>query len=298
MMTRYEMLSDVSRLPLRARRRMLRLFWSTLRLTGKLPELGVDNILKYALHLSASEAMRIEREIVYQDMIVAAEWAAILKRNRQGLERDSETISFPEYDLLEQASQSGKPLIFAPIHMGCFALPFARIMFDHFRGRRMLILRAREDRPEETLAMQRVSEIGVDMRFLNVNDKQNYFDAVRFAKDGAVIVTFVDLPASYGGPARVNLFGKPARLAMGIGSLARLIEATVIPLSVHSSVGGDVVNVGRAFETYMKGPEEKARVATIVRRHIEDSIRPSPEQWHMWPRLNEFMDTEMQEEAA
>jgi KDO2-lipid IV(A) lauroyltransferase len=298
MMAGHEMLSDISRLPLRVRRRALRLLWSTVRVTGKLPVFGVENILKYVLHLSNSEARRIEHEIVYQDMIAIAEWGAVLKRSRHGLERDFDAISFPDRGVLEQASRSGSPVIFAPMHMGCFVLPLARIMLDHFADRRMLILRSREDRPEETRAMQRISEFGIEMRFLNVNAKQKYLDAVRFAKDGAVIVSFADLPASYGGPERVNLFGKPIQLAMGIVALARLTEATVIPLAVHSSVDSDVVNIGRPFECYQKGPAEKARIASILRRHIEDNIRETPEQWHMWPRFDEFLDTEMLGEAV
>jgi len=292
------LLSDVAQLPGKARRRTLRLFWKVLRLTGNLPDIGVTENLKYMLHLSNAEAQRVEEEIVFQDLIVGAEWLATLRRNHEELWQDSALISIPGREVLDDVGRSGKPLIFAPIHMGCFAMPFAKIMFDHFRSRRMLILRAREDRPEETLAMRRVSEMGVDMRFLNIHHKQSYFDAVQFAKDGAIIVMFVDLPASYGGAVRVNFFGKPIRLAMGIGSLARLTGATVIPLSVHSTVQGDVVNVGRAFETYEKGPEEKERVATIVRRHIEDSVRDSPEQWHMWSRLHEFLEPGPEEEAA
>jgi phosphatidylinositol dimannoside acyltransferase len=298
MMVGYEMLTDVARLPLKIRRRALRLWWRAVQVTGQMPVFGVENILKYVLHLSNSEARRIEHEIVYQDLIAMAEWAAILKRSRQGLEKDFDAISFSDSGVLEQAARSGNPIIFTPIHMGCFVLPFARIMVEHFADRRMLILRAREDRPDETRAMQRVSDFGIEMRFLNVNDKQKYLDAVRFAKEGAVIVSFADLPASYGAPASVDLFGKPIQLAMGIVSLARLTDATVIPLAVHSSVDGDVVNIGRPFETYQKGPAEKARIAAIMRRHIEDSIRESPEQWHMWPRFHEFLDAETLGEAV
>lgn len=298
MMAGYEMLSDISRLPLKVRRRALRVLWRASCVTGRLPVYGVEEILKYVLHLSNSEAARIDKEIVYQDMIARAEWGAVLKRSWQGLESDSASIHFPERGLLEQASRSGKPVIFAPIHMGCYVLPFARIMLDHFENRRMLILRAREDRPDETLAMQRISEIGIDMHFLNVNEKQKYLEAVRFAKDGAVIVSFADLPASYGGPERVTLFGKPIQLAMGVASLARLTGATVIPMAVHSSVEGDVVDIGRPFESYQKGLAEKARIASIMRRHIEDSVRETPEQWHMWPRFNEFLEPEMLGEAV
>ncbi len=263
-----------------------------------MPPLGLGQVLTYAIRVSSVEAARIDAEVQFQDLLSTLEWAAVLRRSKSDLICDIQTISFDNSSLLKQLSQSRKPVIFAPLHMGCFALPFAKLMFEYFADRPMLILRAREDRPEETLAMQRISEIGVDMRFLNVGRKQNFLEAIRFARAGAVIVTFIDLPASYGSPASVSLFGKPAGLAMGLPSLARVTGASVVPLSVQSSVNGDVVRIGRPFESYETGSVEKARVADIVRRHIEQAVLANPDQWHMWPRLNEFLDTEFISEAA
>lgn len=288
----------IAHLPLWARRRSLRAVWRLAVLSGRLPRLEVDRTLRDVLRVSRGEAARLAREIIYQDWIAIAEWAALTRRSVAAIRRDFEFIVFDGASVLARVARGGRPVILAPIHMGCYALPFARIMHDHFARRRMLILRAREDRHEETQAMQRVSEIGIDMRFLNVAEKQNYVDAVKFAKAGSVIVMFVDLPASYGGPMPVKLFGKPIQLAMGIGSLARLTEATVVPIAVHSSVSGDVVRVGDPFESYAKGPEEKYRIATLVRRHIEDSIRDAPEHWHLWPRFDEFLDYQSEYEAA
>ena len=168
MITASEILSDISRLPLRVRRRALRLWWSAARTTGRLPDPGVDDLLKYVLHLSNSEARRIGQEIVYQDMVASVEWSAVLKRTTQGFASDLEAASFPDCEVIAQASRGGNPVIFAPIHMGCFLLPFARIMLDHFKDRRMLILRAKEDNQQQTLAMQRLLDLGIEMRFLNV----------------------------------------------------------------------------------------------------------------------------------
>jgi phosphatidylinositol dimannoside acyltransferase len=298
MITASEMLSDISRLPLRVRRRALRLWWSAARTTARLPDPGVADLLTYVLHVSNSEARRIAQEIVYQDMVAGVEWGAVLKRSRTGFESDLETTFFPDREVIEQVSRDGNPVIFAPLHMGCFLLPFARIMLDHFKDRRMLILRAKEDNPQQTQAMRRLLDLGIEMRFLNVNDKSKYLDAIRFAREGAVMVSFVDLPASYGAPAPVTLFGRPIQLAMGIGGLARLTEATVIPMAVRSSVDGDVVNIGQPFQTYQKSPAEKLRIALVVQRHIEHSIRDTPEQWHMWPRFHEFLDLETRREAV
>jgi KDO2-lipid IV(A) lauroyltransferase len=291
-------LLGISRFPLRTRRRLLRAAWSAGRLTGRLPPIGVAGVLRDALRVSGAEAVRLEHEVIFHDWMTVLEWASLTSRATAALREDSELIRSESAATLARLARDGRPIILAPIHMGCFALPLARIMYDHFASRRMLILRAREDRHDETVAMRRVSEIGVDMRFLNVAEKQNYIDAVKFAKAGSIIVMFVDLPASYGGAAPVSLFGKSAQLAMGIGSLARVTDATVVPISICSTVRGDTVRVGRPFETFAKGHREKERIAGIVRLHIEESVRDNPAQWHMWPRFAEFLDNSVHDEAA
>jgi KDO2-lipid IV(A) lauroyltransferase len=291
-------LAGLARLSLPMRRRALRLIWSAGRLYRPQRVEGLRAVLQFAIRVSNAEGARLEAEIHFHDLMATLEWGAVLSRSKAALSRDLASIVIENESLLADLAATRKPIILAPLHMGCYALPFAKMMRDHFADRPMLILRAREDRVEETEAMRRISEIGVDMRFLNVADKQAYMDGVRFARAGAVIVTFVDLPASYGGAVSETLFGRPAQLAMGINSLARVTGADVVPLAVHSSITGDVVRLGRPFESFETGPAEKVRVAGLVRRHIEQSVLAAPEQWHMWARLDEFYAPATHREAA
>src|ERR1700753_2644298 len=145
MISACEISDDICRLPLRVRRRVLRVWWSAARSTGRLPDFGLDDLLKYVLHLSNAEARRVAQEIVHQDLLAGVEWSATLRRSPRGFAGDLATVSFADREIIEQASRARNPVIFAPIHMGCFLLPFARIMLDHFSDRRMLILRAKED---------------------------------------------------------------------------------------------------------------------------------------------------------
>jgi KDO2-lipid IV(A) lauroyltransferase len=223
-----------------------------------------------------------------------------LNRGVAQLRHDVARVAFDDEDLLVRLAEWKKPVLFAPLHMGCYALAFTQIMDRFFRGRRMLILRARDDREIETKVMQRVAETGCDMRFLKVADKADYVEAVRFARAGAVIVAFVDLPASYGGPIDVELLGQKATIAMGIDALARVAGATIVPICVSSTIHGDTVHVGRPFETAESGPAERRRVAQTLKRHIETSVAAHPLDWHMWTRFHEYLRDEPlgQTEAA
>lgn len=283
--------STLASWPLRRRRKALRLYWQAERLRGRLPEFGLTETLRDTLRLGTSVARALNQEAVFHDWLVSLEWLAILKRSTAELRADITNVALSDENILARLADDRRPVIFAPIHMGCFALGFAKIMDAYFPDRPMLILRAREDRPIETEAMRRVSEIGVDMRFLNISDKQAYVDAVRFARKGAVIVLFVDLPGGYGGAYRTKLLRRDVDLALGVDSLARLTEANVVPLHVASSALGDQVFFGRPFESLVSGPAEKARVASLVVRHIEQALLAAPEQWFMWQRLNEFLIT-------
>lgn len=276
-------------LPFALRRRGFRALWPARRLRHGRPTLGLAPVFERILRVSRAEARRLDAEALFSDRLVQLEWLSLLTRSHGAIRADIRRVALPERGLIEAIAAGTRPVILAPMHMGCFALAFAAIIDTLFTGRRMLILRNREDRPVETAVMQRIREVGVDMRFLNVNRKQDFLDGIRFARAGAVMVSFIDLPASYGAPFDTTLFGQPARIAMGIDHLARLTEATVLPLAITSTVSGDTVHAGQPFEVADASAETRRRVAEGVRRHIERSILRAPEQWFMWPRLDEFL---------
>lgn len=288
-------LALVAGLPLVLRRRAFQSAWFARRLRHGRQALGLAPVFERTLRVSRAEARRLDEAALFADRLVQLEWLAVLTRSHDALRADMRRVAIPERKLIETLASGAKPVILAPMHMGCFALAFAGMIDALFAGRRMLILRNREDRPNETAAMQRIREVGVDMRFLNVNRKQDFVDAIRFARAGAVIVSFIDLPASYGAPFRTTLFGKPAEIALGIDQLARLTEATVLPLAIASSVAGDTVHAGQPFEVADNSPETRRHIGESVRRHIERSILNAPEQWFMWPRLDEFLSEPVSE---
>lgn len=274
-------------LPLPTRRRALRAFWhvrSRVRPAG----LQLGPALRDVLRVGEREASRLDRDIAFQDTLTQLEWAALLVRSTRQLIADSRYVEILDGGALAQIAASGKPVVLAPLHMGNYVFGLAVAMKTFFPGRPMLILRAREDDAADTRVMERVREIGTEMRFLQVADKADYVEAVRFVRQGAVVIYFVDLPPTYGGPVDVTLFGRPMRLALGIDSLARTAGATVVPLSVASSLHGDRVSVGQPFEVVDTGRSERARVAGLIARHVERAIVRDPGQWHFWPRLEEF----------
>lgn len=143
--------------------------------------------------------------------------------------------------------------------MGAYVVGLAALMLRHFPGRPMLVLRQRDDMAMETEVIERLREVDVDVRFLNVGNRSDFLSAVRFAQKGAVIVVFCDLDPSYGAPAEMPMFGLPFRFAFGTDTLARLTGATVVPVATTMDDTGDTVRLGQPFEVWGTRPRSGRR---------------------------------------
>lgn len=281
--------SRIARLPLRQRRAALRLWWHVEKARGHVPGFGLADTFARLLRLPMREALETDREAVFHDWLASLEWLSLVDRPLEEIRRDIDRVEIDDEALFARLASWDKPILLAPLHMGCYPLGLARLMNTHFRGRKMLILRGRDDREAETHVMRRISELGCEMRFLQVKEKSQFLGAVRYARDGAVIVSFIDLPASYGTPCDVSLFDQPARIALGIDAFARLADATIVPLAVTSGLKCDTVRVGHPFDVPDGSPQTRAMVARTFVKHITTTVADHPAQWHMWQRIEEFM---------
>ncbi len=276
-------------LPLVWRRRAVRALVAGRRLLGRQAGDGFAATFESVLRLPRREALRLSREAVHHDLATEIEWCALHKRPVAAIQRDIDRVSVTDPAVMERVAATGRPVILAPLHMGAYVLGLAALMLRYFPGRPMLVLRQRDDMALETEVIERLREVDVDVRFLNVGNKSDFLSAIRFAQKGAVIVVFCDLDPSYGAPAEMPMFGLPFRFAFGSDTLARLTGATVVPLATTMAQTGDTVGLGQPFEVRGNAPEERAQVAGIMRRHIQAAIAARPEQWHLWPMLADYL---------
>jgi lauroyl/myristoyl acyltransferase len=241
------------------------------------------------LRLPRREALRLSRRAAHHDTASEIEWCALHTRSIAAIRRDIARVQVTDPAVMERVAATGRPVILAPLHMGAYVLGLAALMTRYFPGRPMLVLRQRDDMAMETEVIERLREVDVDVRFLNVSQRADFLSAVRFAQKGAVIVVFCDLDPSYGAPAEMPMFGLPFRFAFGTDTLARLTGATVVPLATTMDDHGDTIGLGQPFEVRGTAPEERAYVAGIMRRHIQAAIAARPEQWHLWPMLADYL---------
>ncbi len=283
----------VAALPLEPRRRLTRALYALWALPARLRadprQSGYGELYRKVLRVSRHEAGRLDHETGLHDLAAEIEWLSLSRRSIPAVRRDMGRIRIEGEDLIERVAASGRPVILAPLHMGAYVIGLGHTMLRHFAGRRLLILRQREDQAMETGVMERMREVGMDLRFLQVERRSDFLSAVRFARQGAVIVLFCDLPPAYGSPAPMPMFGLDTHFAFGIDAFARLTDAMVVPWSSVMNPDGDVIRIGRPFEAQGDTPEDRARMAGLIRDHIRDALRARPEQWHLWSTLDEYL---------
>ena len=279
----------IAKLPIRMRRRALRGVFHFTRLARGGVRSGLAPHFEGLLRLSRREALRLDREAAFHDALAEMEWLSLHTRSLAGIRRDLDHVSIRSPEILKALAMRDAPVILAPLHMGPYVLGLLKILLTFFPDRSLLILRRRDDRPMETQVMQRIAEFGIPVRFLTITDRSGYLPAIRFARQRSVLVVFGDLPPAYGRPAAMPIFGLPTRFAFGIETLAHLTGATVVPLAITARAGGSVVRSNHPFCVAGSDADERDRVAELMRRHIEATIRTWPEQWHHWARLPEFL---------
>ncbi|MCJ8510369.1 hypothetical protein MUU53_21025 [Rhizobium lemnae] len=274
--------------PLPVRRRLLRIGWRLSLPRRPDAGFGLEPRLERYLRVGSAEARRLSLEHDFHDLLQILEWLASVRRTKQQLVKDADFIRLPDDRMIKQLADGGGNVILASMHMGVFPIAISFVLWKFFRGRRLLILRAREDRLQNNIAMNRLGEIASEIFILNTKNESEFMDAMRFARKGAVVVSMIDLPASYGNPSEVSLFHYPARIAMGLDAMARMLNAVVVPMTTLSSVSGDRILFGQPFEVWQNSEVDRSMLAAALSRQMEQFINLDPPQWHMWTRLDEF----------
>ena len=285
------LIDTLSRLPLPVRRTALRAAWRA-SLAWR-SEIGFDlePFLERHLKIGGPEARRIAREHDFQDKLLILEWFATARRSMEAMIADAAGVRVSDPALAERLAADGGTVILAPIHMGVFPFGITYVVWKYFRGRRLLVLRAREDLETNNVAMDRLQEIAGEFRILNTRNEGEFVDAMRFARKGAVVVSLLDLPQTYGTPCETRLFREDASIALGLDAMARMLKGVVLPMTVHSHLTRDDIVFGRPFEVHDTAPEARRELAAEVGRQIEAFVSLAPEQWHMWTRIHEFYPT-------
>ncbi len=275
--------------PLRPRRLVVWSLWQARRFGRRPDPFGIASAIAHVLDLPLAAARRIGDRYAFADLLHRMEWLALEHRSIDGLKRDARAVRFDNLAALAAVAAGDRPLLLMPLHTGAGGLALAALIHFHLPGRRVLVLRSDAEGEEVRALLARFAGQGHEIRDLSINDKVGFVEALRWARRRSVIVTFADLPPSYGTPAEIGLFRDRLHLAVGHDGLARALDADVVPVRLRSGLGGDRLTIGTPFHIAESGAEGRRRMVVAIARHLRQALLAAPDQWHMWPRIADYV---------
>jgi len=279
-------INKLASLPLASRRRFLKAYLDIPFLHQR--SLGATELIMDVLRMGRQEANAVDRQMFYQDALHTLEWLALARRSVPQLDADEQHVKIANPGVFERLSAEGGTVILAPFHMGTYPLGIASVLRRYFFNRPVLVIRAQEDLEMENLVIRRIENLTSGLMVIKHDDNLKLFEGVRHVANGGVIICFADLPATYGAPAEVELFGELSQIAFGLDGLARLTRGCVVPMGVISNMAGDTVVTGQPFEVGRKERNARSEVAKLIVDSLQEFINHDPSQWHMWFRLDEY----------
>ena len=282
----------LARLPIRTRRLFLRfLFEARMRLQRLRPCPHLLAAIRNVLQVTRGEAARIAREALYHDALFQMEWLALASRPIDGLLRDARFISSEQEEALAWLAEQ-KCAVLATLHMGPYSLALAWLLHRYFRGRKIIILRAKDDNADEARALERLCALGVEAEFMSPHAPADFHRLLKQVRAGAILFALVDLPEAYGksSSSEAEFLWRTVRIANGVSDIAAICSAPMLLFRARACKDRDLIEVDSVFEVQRDADgASRQAAARRVGEFVSRSLLAAPAQWHMWPRFAEYL---------
>jgi lauroyl/myristoyl acyltransferase len=193
-----------------------------------------------------------------------------------------------------------RPLVLLTIHQGDYLAGLLSVLAHIPIERNIHIIKYAEWSKKEERAYQHFRRFGHELVVHRLSERPAK-RIVRALKRQAVLLTFVDVPRSFGATTPVQMFGLPFQLTSGPLLLARLAGARILPLfSAYSDSNQPLVESGELLRTAdFANPTKRAPLTQLAQQladQLEANLRRHGTQWEMWPVLADLLDRERLEE--
>lgn len=240
-----------------------------------------------AMQLPRADARRLAGENAYHGLLFQMEWLALGSRSLRGLLADAKRVGTCDDAALRWiAAQKGA--VIATLHMGPYALALAWLFHRYFRGREVIIVKTRTSDADEMRALARLEQLEVRVSLMAPTEPSEFHRLLKRVRAGAILIALVDLPQSYGHSVETHLLWTPARIAAGAADIAALCNVPLLLFRTEAQGGIDRVAVDDLLEVSSVKADRDRAIETIA-SFITTAVRRHPEQWHMWPRFDEFV---------
>jgi phosphatidylinositol dimannoside acyltransferase len=278
----------LARLPMPVRRKLLRSSFHLWRGLGLLRPCGRSAwMMAKALQLPRADAWRLAGENAYHDLLFQMEWLALADRSLPGLLADAANVRTEDDETLRWISRQ-RGAVLATLHMGPYSLSLAWLLHRYFRDREVVIVKSRTSDRDENRAMARLEQLGVRVALMAPTESAEFHALLKRVRAGAILIALVDLPESYGRSVDTDLLWTPARIAAGAADIAALCRVPLLLFRTEAQGVRDRVTVANLLEVPSMQAQRDRAIGKVA-AFITESVRGCPEQWHMWPRFDEFV---------
>jgi len=186
---------------------------------------------------------------------------------------------------LDRALQTGKGVVFATAHLGCWDAAGAAVAGHCGPETVFAVTEPFRDPRLEALVTGERARYG-----LGVVPMTDVRRMVRTLRAGKVLGVLIDRPVTSGDGVPVSLFGRAATLPAGAAALATLASTVIVPgFLLRRPDGGFDGEILPPIEPVRTGNRQADLAATmqLVVQSLEPAIRRTPHQWYMfrdmWP---------------
>ena len=193
-------------------------------------------------------------------------------------------------------ADSRRPLVVLTLHQGDYLAGLLSTLQLVPTQRDIHIIKLAESSKKEDEAYTHFRRFGHKLVVHRLSERPAK-SIVRALKRQAILLTFVDVPRSFGTTINVTMFGLPFQLTAGPIAMARLAGANLLPLfSYYNEEQQCVVRASPLIPAYAtqrsaKPPSIQA-LAQQLAYAIESNLRLHSDQWEMWPVLIDLLDIE------
>lgn len=279
--------------PILVRRRFLRAAFIFLKIFGRCKPFYAEVVqIAHALRIPISKAHAIAVESIFHDLLFSMEWAALASRSFDELIEDAKHVSVDNSAKIEWCLNN-KSMILATLHSGCYHIAIAYLIKTYFPDRKIIIIKNSALTGQELHTIERFLALGFDVKVFTNEAKSEFFNMLRYLRNGAVLFILSDLPKTYGKSTKVEFLDRYAYIADGILDLSSICKAPILFFRVKTDTRGDVIFSDFILnEADQKSNMHRSAMADHIGSFVTNEIRNNPHQWQMWGRLSEYYSEE------
>jgi len=242
------------------------------------------------LNCDAKTAKKIYLKGIYQQAKFHLAYAFFFGKYGQALVADElQKVQIKNPQLVAQAAETGRPVIFLSIHMGIFYMGFLKLANSFTTDRTINLVKIAKTSGREASLSKKIKQTCPNVEFIRFDHRTGERIYSQLKANNAVVM-MMDRETRVEGRTTVNLLGRQCYIQNGPAKLAVATKAIVIPVVNYiDKQGCNIIEVAQPIDG-KKQPNKTAttavdRVMAELAGHMEKWLTAHPDQMHYWPYI-------------